>query len=77
MMKNAMSGGEQWDRGVRAIARFRLEHDVADEIPGLGPEPREGRGRGAWRQADAAVRQVQERLGRAERGRGRDAGLER
>ena len=31
--------GEQWDRGVRAVARYRVEHDVPDEIPGLGPEP--------------------------------------
>jgi hypothetical protein len=24
---------EQWDRGVRAVARFRIQHDVAEEIP--------------------------------------------
>ena len=68
---------EQWDRGVRAIARFRVEHGVADEVPGLGPEPREHGARGAWRQADATVREVQERLGRGvDRGRDQDRGAE-
>src|SRR4051794_41807541 len=38
----------QWDRGVRAVARYRVEHDVADEILGLGPEPADQHGRHAW-----------------------------
>jgi conjugative relaxase-like TrwC/TraI family protein len=67
--------GEQWDRGVRAMARFRVEHDVADEIPGLGPEPDDQRTRSAWRQADTTVRQVQRRLGLSvDRDRGHDRG---
>ena len=71
--------GEQWDRGVRAVARYRVEHDVPDEIPGLGPEPPDQRARGAWRQAATIVEEVQKRLGRSvDRGRGHDrgAGLE-
>jgi hypothetical protein len=66
---------EQWDRGVRAIGRFRVEHGVADDVLGLGPEPRERGARGAWRQADVAVREVQERLGRGvDHGRDQDRG---
>ena len=72
---------EQYDRGVREVARYRVEHDVADAISGLGPEPEpdEQRARSAWRQADTTLRQVQQRLGRSvDRGRGLDrgAGLE-
>lgn len=70
---------EQYDRGVREVARYRVEHDVADAISGLGPEPDEQRARSAWRQADTTLRQVQQRLGRSvDRGRGLDrgAGLE-
>ena len=69
--------GEQWDRGVRAIARYRVEHDVPDEIPGLGPEPADQRARGAWRQAASTIGEVQKRLGRSvDRGHDRGAGLE-
>jgi hypothetical protein len=26
-------------RGVRTIARYRIDHDIPDNIAGLGPEP--------------------------------------
>jgi len=69
--------GEQWDRGVRAVARYRVEHDVPTEIPGLGPEPDDQRARGAWRQTASIVGEVQKRLGRSvDRGHDRGAGLE-
>jgi conjugative relaxase-like TrwC/TraI family protein len=56
---------EQWDRGVRAVARFRVEHDVPNEIPGLGPEPPDLRMQDAWRQAARMIAEVQKRLGRS------------
>jgi hypothetical protein len=69
---------ERWDRGVRAIARHRVAHGVADEVAGLGPEPDARPARSAWRQADQLVRQVQRRLGfDVETERARDIGLER
>lgn len=69
---------EQWDRGVRVVARHRIEHDVSDEAAGLGPEPSAPHARSSWRQADQTVRQVQRRLGRSiESERSRNIGLER
>jgi hypothetical protein len=67
---------EQYDRGVREAARYRIEHDVPDDAPALGPEPTDGRYRGAWRQTSNVTRQVQRRLGH-EAGRDRDLGIER
>jgi hypothetical protein len=61
---------KEWDRGVRAIADYRLEHELAETTPGLGPEPEDGQGRKAWRQARTVVRQVERRLS-AERGSSR------
>jgi conjugative relaxase-like TrwC/TraI family protein len=67
---------EQYDRGVREVARFRIEHEVSDDAPELGPEPSDARQRGAWRQAANVARQVQRRLGR-EVTRARDLGIDR
>jgi hypothetical protein len=65
----------QWDRGVRVVARYRVEHDVPGEVPGLAPEPPDERARGAWRQARTVVAEVQKRLGRSvDRGRDYDRG---
>ncbi|MCA1677977.1 MAG: AAA family ATPase, partial [Actinobacteria bacterium] len=50
---------EQWDRGVRAIARYRIDHDIPDQTPGLGPEPKDRSARHAWRQVDDTIQQVQ------------------
>jgi conjugative relaxase-like TrwC/TraI family protein len=69
---------EQWDRGVLAMARYRVEHDVSDHIAGLGPEPDASRARSSWHQAERTVRQVQRHLGcSVEPDRARDVGLER
>jgi hypothetical protein len=68
---------EQWDRGVRTIARYRIDHEIPDQTPGLGPEPKHRSARHAWRQVDDTVEQVQRRLGRSiDRDRDRGAGLE-
>jgi hypothetical protein len=67
--------------GVRAIARYRIDHDLPDQTPGLGLEPKDCSARHAWRQVDDTVEQVQRRLGRSidrdrDRDRDRGAGLE-
>ena len=67
---------EYYDRGVREVARYRLEHHVVDATPGLGPEPEAGADRSAWRQAARVAEQTQRRLGR-DVARDRDVGLER
>jgi hypothetical protein len=54
---------EHWDRAVRAVARYRIEHHVDPTTPGLGPEPAGGEPRGHWRQADRVLEQTQRRLG--------------
>ncbi|MGH2798304.1 MAG: hypothetical protein ACRDM0_11690, partial [Thermoleophilaceae bacterium] len=70
-------GGEQWDRGVRAVARYRVEHDVPDEIPGLGPEPARSTRPRRLATAASIIGEVQKRLGRSVgRGHDRGAGLE-
>ena len=66
--------GEQWDRGVRAVARYRVEHDVADDVAGLGPEPDDPGQRRAWRRMTDELQRARRRLGRALE---RDGGLER
>jgi len=54
---------EHWDRGVRDVARYRIEHHVDEDTPGLGPEPAGGAALGHWRQADRVLEQTQRRLG--------------
>jgi len=54
---------EHWDRGVSDVARYRIEHHVDENTPGLGPEPASGPARGHWRQADRVLEQTQRRLG--------------
>jgi hypothetical protein len=64
---------EHWDRGVRTIARYRIEYDVPSEMPGRGPEPPDQRARTAWRQTATVTVEVQKRLGRSvDRDRGQD-----
>jgi len=68
--------GEHWDRGVRTVARYRIEHRINPGAPGLGPEPAGGETRGQWRQADRVLEQTQRRLG-IDADRGRDLHPER
>jgi conjugative relaxase-like TrwC/TraI family protein len=65
--------GEQWDRGVRTVARYRVQHGVPDKTPGLGPEPAVQSARGPWRQAASIMGEAQKRLARSH---DRGAGLE-
>ena len=54
---------EHWDRGVRDVARYRIEHHIPENVRGLGLEPAGGEARGRWRQADRVLEQTQRRLG--------------
>jgi conjugative relaxase-like TrwC/TraI family protein len=54
---------EYWDRAVREVARYRIEHGVGEETLGLGPGPAGGERRGHWRQTDRVIEQTQRRLG--------------
>ncbi|MGI8622654.1 MAG: AAA family ATPase, partial [Solirubrobacteraceae bacterium] len=54
---------EHYDRGVRDVARYRIEQHLDPDTPGLGPEPPGGPARGHWRQADRVLEQTQRRLG--------------
>lgn len=56
-------GAEHWDRGVRAVERYRVEHDVNEATPGLGPEP-DGPATQDWQRARGELRSAQRRLGR-------------
>ena len=67
---------EQYDRGVREVARYRIEHQVPDDALELGLEPTDSHQRRAFRQAANVARQVQRRLGR-EITQERDLGIER
>jgi hypothetical protein len=69
---------DAWDHAARAVARFRLDHDVVGERPALGPEPPDpGEQRRAWVQASAALERAQRQLGRepASHERGPDLGI--
>jgi hypothetical protein len=54
---------DQYDRAVRHVARYRIEHQLPDDTPGLGPQPPAGHQRDDWRQAADVARQVQRRPG--------------
>jgi conjugative relaxase-like TrwC/TraI family protein len=62
---------EYWDRAVRDVARYRIEHGLGEQALGLGPEPAGGEARGHWRQTNRVIEQTQRRLG-YEVDRGRD-----
>jgi hypothetical protein len=69
---------EEWDRAARVLARYRVEEDLDDDVPGVGPEPDDPDKRRGWQRVSADLTRTQRRLGREQtldRGRGR--GLER
>jgi hypothetical protein len=69
---------ETWDRAARAIARFRLDHDVSGGDPPLGAKPPgTGEHRREWDQATAALERAQRQLGleQTPRDRGIDLGI--
>jgi conjugative relaxase-like TrwC/TraI family protein len=60
----SVRGGETWDRAARAIARFRLDHDVAGADHPFGAKPpHTGEHRREWEQASAALERAQRQLG--------------
>ena len=59
--------GETWDRAVRDLAAYRLDHDIADPDSALGPEPADPERRRAWEREHRSIERNVERL---DRGRG-------
>ena len=71
-------GAETWDQAARAIARYRLDHDVAGANQPLGAKPPDtGEHRREWDQASAALERAQRQLGleHPPRDRGIDLGI--
>jgi hypothetical protein len=69
---------ETWDQAARAVARFRLDHDIIDTDAPLGPEPAgAGDDRRARDHVKAALERAQRLLGRepADHDRGVDVGI--
>lgn len=65
------SAREAWDQAARAVAGFRLDHDVIDHDTPLGSEPPgHGDNRRDWALASAALERAQRQLGREPAGRG-------
>jgi hypothetical protein len=68
--------GETWDRAARAIAGFRLDHDVIDHDRPLGPEPPgDSDHRREWDRANTALERAQRQLGHEPSGRDRGVDL--
>ena len=59
--------GETWDRAVRDLAAYRLDHGVTDPDSALGPEPADPERRRAWKREHRSIERNVERL---DRGRG-------
>ena len=71
-------GRQEWDQAARVLARYRVDQDLDDDVPGVGPEPDDPDKRRGWQRVSADLTRAQRRLGREQtldRGRGR--GLER
>ena len=66
--------GETWDRAVRDLAAYRLDHDIADPDSALGPEPADPERRRAWDRKQGSIERSIERLDR-HRGRGAELDL--
>jgi conjugative relaxase-like TrwC/TraI family protein len=68
---------ETWDQAARAVAGFRLDHDVVDHDAPLGREPASGDYHREWDRATAALERAQRQLGReaTTRDRGVDLGI--
>ncbi len=59
--------GETWDRAVRDVAAYRLDHGIADPDSALGPEPADPERRRAW---EGEQRSIERNIERVDRGRG-------
>ena len=60
----ASSPAEDWDRAVRRVARYRIEHQITDSADALGPRPRDRHQAGEWDRAQETVQRAGRRLGR-------------
>ena len=75
------AGRREWDQAARSLARYRVDEDLADDVPGVGPEPHDPDKRRDWQRVSADLARAQRRLGREQtlardRGRGRGRGLD-
>jgi conjugative relaxase-like TrwC/TraI family protein len=69
---------ETWDQAARALANFRLDHDIVDQDSALGSDPPgAGEQHLAWGRASAALERSRRQLARepAGRERGPDLGI--
>ena len=64
--------GETWDRAVRDVVAYRLDHDITDADSALGPEPADPERRRAWERERGSIDRGVERL---DRGRGVELGM--
>ena len=76
------AGRREWDQAARSLARYRVDEDLADDVPGVGLEPTDPDKRRDWRRVSADLTRAQRRLGREQtldrgRGHGLERGLER
>lgn len=58
------AGRREWDQAARSLARYRVEEDLADDVPGVGREPADPDKRRGWRRVSADLTRAQRRLGR-------------
>jgi hypothetical protein len=61
--------GEQWEKDVLRVARYRAQYEFTDPSDALGPQPEHHEQRHDWERAREAIRRAERRLGR-------DAGVE-
>jgi hypothetical protein len=72
-------GREEWDQAARVLGRYRVEEDLADDVPGVGGEPHDPDKRRDWQRVSADLARAQRRLGREQtldRDGDRDRGFE-
>jgi hypothetical protein len=72
------SRSEDWDTAVRRVARYRIEHEIADQTDASGPEPHDRHQAGQWHRAHEAVERAERRLSREhthDRGHDLDIGM--
>jgi hypothetical protein len=61
---NLVGRPESWEDGIRRVARYRVQYDIADPSDALGPAPEQGEQQHDWKQARDAIAQGERRLGR-------------
>ena len=55
---------EEWETSVRQVARYRVQHDIADSSDALGPRPEQHEQQHQWERAREAIEHARRRLGR-------------